>query len=58
MSFNRTLDQGVKTFKKVVASLEAIGSTVFPGKEAHNLFGSMGFPVDLTQVKHPSLSLK
>lgn len=49
-SFIRTLDQGVKHFKKVVASLEAAGSTVVSGKDAHVLFSSMGFPLDLTQL--------
>lgn len=49
-SFNRTLDQGVKHFKKVIAALEAAGSTVVPAKEAHLLFSSMGFPLDLTEL--------
>jgi alanyl-tRNA synthetase len=49
-SFNRTLDQGVKHFKKVIATLEASGSTVVSAKDAHVLFSSMGFPLDLTQL--------
>ena len=49
-SFNRTLDQGVKHFKKVVASMEASGSKVVPAKDAHLLFSSMGFPLDLTEL--------
>lgn len=49
-SFNRTLDQGVKHFKKVVAAMEASGSTVVPAKDAHLLFSSMGFPLDLTEL--------
>ncbi len=49
-SFNRTLDQGVRHFKKVVASLGNSGSTVVPAKDAHILFSSMGFPLDLTEL--------
>ena len=49
-SFNRTLDLGVRHVKKVFAALEAAGSNVFPGKDAQYLFGTMGFPVDLTQL--------
>ena len=49
-SFVRTLDQGVKYFKKVVASMESAGSKVVAGKDAHLLFGSMGFPIDLTEL--------
>ena len=49
-SFNRTLDQGVKHFKKVVAAMEASGSKVVPAKDAHVLFSSMGFPLDLTEL--------
>lgn len=49
-SFVRTLDQGVKHFQKVVAQLTAEGKTEVSGKDAHLLFGSMGFPFDLTQL--------
>ena len=49
-SFNRTLDQGVKHFRKVVAALKSQNSTVVPAKDAHILFSSMGFPLDLTQL--------
>jgi alanyl-tRNA synthetase len=49
-SFTRTLDQGVKHFKKVVASMQGAGSAVLPAKEAHILFSSMGFPLDLTEL--------
>jgi alanyl-tRNA synthetase len=49
-SFVRTLDQGVKHFQKVVAQLTAEGKTMVSGKDAHLLFGSMGFPFDLTQL--------
>ena len=49
-SFNRTLDQGVKHFKKVVSTMQAAGSSVVPAKDAHMLFSSMGFPLDLTEL--------
>ena len=50
LSFNRTLDQGVKHFKKLVASLQSLGNKIVPAKDAHILFSSMGFPLDLTQL--------
>lgn len=50
VSFNRTLGEGVKHFKKVSAALKAAGATEVPGKEAHFLFTSMGFPLDLTEL--------
>jgi alanyl-tRNA synthetase len=49
-SFNRTLDQGVKHFKKVVNQLKSVNATVIPAKDTHILFTSMGFPLDLTQL--------
>eukprot|EP01036_Dinobryon_divergens_P029414 gene29414-38508_t len=49
-SFNRTLDDGVKHFKKVVTALQTSGSKVVPAKDAHILFSSMGFPLDLTEL--------
>jgi alanyl-tRNA synthetase len=50
MSFNRTLDQGVKHFNKVAAALKASETSVVSAKDAHFLFSSMGFPLDLTQL--------
>eukprot|EP01041_Mallomonas_annulata_P001725 gene1725-3341_t len=50
ISFNRTLDQGVKHFKKVVSSIQTASSNVIPAKDAHILFTSMGFPLDLTEL--------
>jgi alanyl-tRNA synthetase len=49
-SFNKTLDQGVKHFKKVITQLQVQGQTVVPAKEAHLLFSSLGFPLDLTEL--------
>ena len=58
LSFNKTLDQGVKHFSKVVTSLKASGKSIFPGKDAHNLFSSMGFPIDLTELMAEERGLK
>jgi alanyl-tRNA synthetase len=49
-SFSRTLAQGVRYFNKLVVSLKAANETVVPAKEAHTLFSSMGFPLDLTEL--------
>ncbi|CAM9276175.1 unnamed protein product [Chrysoparadoxa australica] len=46
MSFNRTLEKGLKEFKKIASA----GGKVFPGDIAFFLYGTMGFPVDLTQL--------
>ncbi|CAB1118771.1 unnamed protein product [Ectocarpus sp. CCAP 1310/34] len=45
MSFNKTLDKGLKEFNKVAAALG--DSKVFPGTVAFQLYSSMGFPLDL-----------
>mmetsp|Transcript_41057 Transcript_41057/g.41939 ORF Transcript_41057/g.41939 Transcript_41057/m.41939 type:complete len:1015 (+) Transcript_41057:17-3061(+) len=50
VSFNRTLDLGVKHFKKVVSIMEKESSHLVPAKDAHILFTSMGFPLDLTEL--------
>jgi len=57
-SFHRTLDQGVKYFEKVVSNLKSSGIDIFPGKEAHMLFSSMGFPLDLTELMAEERGLK
>jgi len=57
-SFNRTLDDGVKHFKKVVASMQSSGSTVVPAKDTHILFTSMGFPLDLVKFYSQIVHLK
>jgi len=49
-SFGRTLEAGVKKFKSIVASLEGTDSKQVSGKDAHLLFSSMGFPLDLTEL--------
>ncbi|CAN0286412.1 unnamed protein product [Pylaiella littoralis] len=45
MAFNKTLDKGLKEFKKVASSLG--DEKVFPGTAAFQLYSSMGFPLDL-----------
>ncbi len=49
-SFNRTLDQGVKHFQKVVNFMTANNLKTIPAKDAHILYSSMGFPLDLTEL--------
>ena len=50
LSFMRTLDQGVKHFNRVVTAMQSGSSKMIPAKDAHLLFGSMGFPLDLTEL--------
>lgn len=49
-SFSRTLASGVRYLKKVVSTLKNNNQKVVPAKEAHILFSSMGFPLDLTEL--------
>lgn len=49
-SFVRTLDAGVKHLRKVTTTMIAAGETVVPAQDAHFLFSSMGFPLDLTEL--------
>ena len=47
-SFSRTLDKGLKKFMELA---EKVGpDKVFSGEDAHFLYTSMGFPVDLTEL--------
>jgi alanyl-tRNA synthetase len=47
-SFSRTLDKGLTKFNELS---EKVGSDkVFSGEDAHFLYTSMGFPVDLTEL--------
>ena len=47
-SFSKTVDKGIVEFTK---KCDALGDvTVFPGDDAHFLYTSMGFPVDLTEL--------
>jgi len=47
-SFSRTLDKGLTKFNELAE--QAGDSKVFSGEDAHFLYTSMGFPVDLTQL--------
>jgi alanyl-tRNA synthetase len=46
--FLKTLDRGVAHFEKELASLEAEGTKVVPGKTVFFLYDTLGFPPDLT----------
>lgn len=50
VQFNRTIAQGLKVFDKKARALLASGVRVLPGKDAFLLSGSMGFPLDLTEI--------
>jgi len=47
-SFNRTLDKGLKVFEMYVEKMEP--NAKFSGDQAHHLFTSLGFPIDLTKL--------
>mmetsp|Transcript_4063 Transcript_4063/g.8351 ORF Transcript_4063/g.8351 Transcript_4063/m.8351 type:complete len:969 (+) Transcript_4063:85-2991(+) len=47
-SFSKTVDKGLVEFNKRCESLG--DAKVFPGDDAHFLYTSMGFPVDLTEL--------
>lgn len=47
-SFSRTLDKGLQRFNDL--ALKVGESKVFSGEDAHFLYTSMGFPVDLTEL--------
>ena len=47
-SFSRTLDKGLQKFKELVE--KGGDKKVFSGEDAHFLYTSMGFPIDLTEL--------
>jgi alanyl-tRNA synthetase len=47
-SFSRTLDKGLQKFKELCQSVG--DDKVFSGEDAHFLYTSMGFPIDLTEL--------
>ena len=54
-SFSRTLDRGLKKFKELA---EKVGDDkVFSAQDAHYLYTSMGFPVDLTELMAEEMGL-
>lgn len=50
LSFNRTLEKGLKRFAQEVESCRAKGSSVITGDVAFFLYGTLGFPIDLTEI--------
>ena len=48
VSFEATIENGTKEFKKALDQMKASGTSVFDGKEAFNLFSTFGFPLELT----------
>ena len=49
-SFLRTLGKGLKMIERRVSALKNEKESLFPGKDAFELFDTYGFPVDLTQL--------
>jgi alanyl-tRNA synthetase len=47
-SFSRTLDKGLDRFKELAEKVGA--DKVFSGDDAHFLYTTMGFPIDLTEL--------
>ena len=54
--FNRTIDKGARFFQKRVSTLKS--GEPFPGKDAFHLSGSLGFPLDLTEIMAEEIGLK
>eukprot|EP00543_Licmophora_paradoxa_P003569 CAMPEP_0202451672 /NCGR_PEP_ID=MMETSP1360-20130828/10058_1 /ASSEMBLY_ACC=CAM_ASM_000848 /TAXON_ID=515479 /ORGANISM="Licmophora paradoxa, Strain CCMP2313" /LENGTH=966 /DNA_ID=CAMNT_0049070303 /DNA_START=52 /DNA_END=2952 /DNA_ORIENTATION=+ len=54
-SFGRTLDKGLSKFKDMAKKSE---NGMFSGIDAHFLYTSMGFPVDLTELMAEEIGLK
>lgn len=55
-SFSKTLDRGLQKFKELAEKLG--DSKVFPGDDAHFLYTTMGFPIDLTELMAEEMGLK
>eukprot|EP00934_Nitzschia_sp_Nitz4_P001139 Nitzschia sp. Nitz4//scaffold180_size44305//6788//9765//NITZ4_007233-RA/size44305-snap-gene-0.58-mRNA-1//1//CDS//3329539449//1139//frame0 len=55
-SFSRTLDKGLEKFKELA---QKVGDDkVFSGTDAHFLYTTMGFPIDLTELMAEEMGLK
>ena len=54
-SFGQTLDRGLSKFKELAENSK---EGIFSGEDAHFLYTSMGFPVDLTELMAEEISLK
>ncbi|KAK8793299.1 hypothetical protein WA158_004658 [Blastocystis sp. Blastoise] len=56
MSFNRTLERGLKRFQQEIDSMEQANktnhteNTIISGNVAFFLYGTLGFPIDLTEL--------
>jgi alanyl-tRNA synthetase len=55
-SFSRTLDKGLQKFKEL-AETKVSADKVFSGEDAHFLYTTMGFPVDLTELMAEELGM-
>jgi len=55
-SFSRTLDKGLQRFKDLAFSQDN-DKSVFSGKDAHYLYATMGFPIDLTELMAEELGM-
>ncbi|HWR83569.1 MAG TPA: alanine--tRNA ligase [Candidatus Deferrimicrobium sp.] len=49
-TFARTLDNGLRTFRKTAKELLASGQTIVPGRDVFELQDTYGFPYDLTEI--------
>ena len=58
-SFSRTLDKGLQKFKDLAAAAKQKSGdkAVFSGKDAHYLYTTMGFPIDLTELMAEELGM-
>lgn len=58
-SFSRTLDKGLQKFKDLAAASkeESGDKAVFSGRDAHYLYTTMGFPIDLTKLMAEELGM-
>ena len=56
-AFSRTLDKGLQKFQDLAATTSRDGG-VFSGDDAHFLYTTMGFPVDLTELMAEESGLK
>ena len=58
LSFNRTLEKGLKRFAQEAEACRASGAKVITGDVAFFLYGTLGFPIDLTELMAEEAGLK
>lgn len=58
LSFNRTLEKGLKRFAQEAEACQASGAKVITGDVAFFLYGTLGFPIDLTELMAEEAGLK